>query len=131
MIGVKFDDPKYTSTKVLQSLPGGVWEAYGASGWGPNGNYAFMEFDYGGVVGAGQDNTRVPFDQGNGWYLNETIPRHASALFEQTSCAWTKYYASEEILEAVGRLYSSDFAAYRWYDLNGWRRRLKACLQSS
>lgn len=37
------------STEVLKSLPGGLWEKYGSSGWGPESNEQFMQFDYGGV----------------------------------------------------------------------------------
>lgn len=35
---------------MLKSLPGDIWESFGASGWGPDGEHAFMEFDYGGVA---------------------------------------------------------------------------------
>ncbi|CAM9890433.1 unnamed protein product, partial [Scytosiphon promiscuus] len=44
---IPFERLQETSTEVLKSLPGGVWEAFGASGWGPDGEHAFMEFDYG------------------------------------------------------------------------------------
>lgn len=39
-----------TGTEVLKSLPGGLWERYGATGWGPASDKAFLEFDYGGAA---------------------------------------------------------------------------------
>ena len=39
-----------TSVEVIKSLPGGIWESFGESGWGPDGQHAFMEFDYGGAA---------------------------------------------------------------------------------
>jgi len=53
-----------TSVEVIKSLPGDLWESFGASGWGPEGKHAFMEFDYGaaewGTDGGAHDNTVQP-----------------------------------------------------------------------
>lgn len=38
-----------TSIEVLKSLPGGLWEKFGSSGWGPESEGQFMQFDYGGA----------------------------------------------------------------------------------
>lgn len=131
---------------MLQSLPGGLWEAYGASGWGPAGNHSFMDLDLGGIVGASEGyrvqpdlrvdlrdhevNSKDDMASAPAVRMNEAIPRHTSMLFNGESCAWTKYYADLETLERVGKFYAKDFRMYRWYSLDRWRERLKACLQN-
>lgn len=138
-----------TAVKVLQSLPGGIWEAYGASGWGPDGNFSFMSVDVGGVVGASQVFHGYPeMEIGSAnskWKhaeheasapavripMNETIPRRASALFSGGSCAWANYYGDLETLEKVGKYYAKDFKMYRWYSFDSWRQKFKACLQQA
>ncbi len=59
-----FPPKQNTSVEVIKSLPGNLWESFGASGWGPDGRHAFMEFDYGtaqwGKDGAAHDNTVQP-----------------------------------------------------------------------
>ncbi len=58
---VLFPPKQNTSVEVIKSLPGDLWETFGASGWGPDGRHAFMEFDYGtaqwGTVGSARDST--------------------------------------------------------------------------
>lgn len=63
-------------------------------------------------------------------YLATTLPTRARDLFDgEDSCAWVEFYGSLEKLEAVGRLYEMDYRLYRWYSLEPWRERFRACLQ--
>eukprot|EP00903_Cladosiphon_okamuranus_P010492 g9924.t1 len=93
---IPFERLQNTSTEVLKSLPGDIWESFGASGWGPDGKYAFMEFDYG----------RVASQRALAWAQEEQerdvdpLLRRASDLFEGESCEWAEYYGSMETLEA-------------------------------
>lgn len=124
-----------TSTKVLKSLPGGIWDTYAASGWGPNGDHAFMEFDYG---RASRDNQRGPKARvisGEKYGPNEAGTHISSQrfagrtrdLFQKNSCAWTRYYRNNEILERVGLLYAEDYRIFGWYSIKYWINRLDAC----
>ncbi|CAM9969291.1 unnamed protein product, partial [Laminaria digitata] len=47
---IPFETLQQSSTKVLKSLPGDIWRDFAESGWGPYGQHAFMEFDYGTVA---------------------------------------------------------------------------------
>ena len=49
-------------------------------------------------------------------------------MFEGDSCAWVEHYSSMETLEAVGELYLKDYKHFRWYQLDPWKERLRACL---
>lgn len=127
---------------MLKSLPGDIWRDFGASGWGPDGKHAFIEFDYGTVArhhpyatpdrdnGGNQAVEREDNEQPSGQTASSpTISPRARDLFSDGSCAWTKYYTDQTILEKVGRLYSQDFDLLGWYDLDAWREKLDACLK--
>ncbi|CAM9890366.1 unnamed protein product [Scytosiphon promiscuus] len=121
-----------TSTEVLKSLPGGVWEAFGASGWGPDGKHAFMEFDYGEAASAWRSSSSSANEEA-GMDVNDDLvtplPHRARDLFDgEDPCAWVEFYGSLETLEEVGRLYEMDYKYYRWYRLDPWRERLQNCL---
>ncbi|CAN0169613.1 unnamed protein product [Ectocarpus fasciculatus] len=130
---IPFERLQKTSTEVVKSLPGDIWEAFGKSGWGPEGKHAFMEFDYGrderrrrrrpgAAVG---DEAQQP--EGND--KNEPLPPRARDLFDgEDLCAWAEYYTDLDTLEAVGKIYELDYIYYRWYRLDPWRERLQACL---
>ena len=131
-----------TSTEVLKSLPGGVWDEYGTSGWGPNSELAFMEFDYGSVLqrdkidDAGGGDSSGSVDNAADGVGEWTQPGKSSLLpsslardlFEAGSCDWTRYYTDEDTLKRVGALYSSDYRLFGWYDLDHWIERLRSCL---
>eukprot|EP00903_Cladosiphon_okamuranus_P010490 g9922.t1 len=109
---IPFERLQKTSTEVLKSLPGDTWESFGASGWGPDGKHAFMEFDYGRAawrrnVGGIAEGVK---QEGKDW---DPLPRHTRDLFEGESCAWAEYYGDKKTLEAVGRLYASDYGMKR------------------
>lgn len=108
------------ATKVLRSLPGGIWDTYGSSGWGPDGKHALFAFDY--REEQAPEGIRTGEDR-------SMLPKTASALFVGESCAWTKYFVDEELLEAVGKLYGLDYLKYGWYRLKPWRIRMRACLE--
>lgn len=58
------------------------------------------------------------------------LPLRARNLFDGNDpCAWVEFYGSVETLQEVGRLYAMDYKYYRWYSLDPWRQRLRACLQ--
>ncbi|CAB1105808.1 unnamed protein product [Ectocarpus sp. CCAP 1310/34] len=127
---IPFERLQKTSTELVKSLPGDIWEAFGKSGWGPEGQYAFMEFDYGrnarrrqgGPVG---EEAQRP--EGND--KDEPLPPRARDLFDgEDLCAWAEYYTDLETLETVGKIYELDYIYYRWYRLDSWRERLQACL---
>lgn len=109
------------------SLPGNVWNKYGASGWGPNGNQAFMEYDYG-AIGT-QNVTRmtraaeVLSDSIN----HPAIPNHAGHFFEEGSCKWTQYFTNEDILYKIEQVYQADYHLYGWYNISVWIQRLRSC----
>lgn len=116
-----------TATEVFKSLPGDIWQDYGASGWGPHGKDAFMQFDYGGAVIRSIENV----DPGS---VGETldglgIPSRTSDLFEG-SCRWTEFYTDVEMLETVATLYELDFSLYGWYNIDGWKEEFKRCQRS-
>lgn len=106
-----------TSTEVLKSLPGGVWDLYGAFGWGPEGDQEFMEFDYGSVISSGTSKNDSPL-----------VPRRSRDLFDNFSCEWANYYTDRGVLETVGRVYANDYREFGWYDLGHWIEELEACL---
>lgn len=122
-------------------MPGGIWETYGASGWGPDGSQAFMEFDYGRVNGCdpgdeGASASCAPARGGeeqNGvaGKRNQTleIPRRVRDLYEGGSCEWTKFYPDEAMLRKIEWLYRTDYEQYRWYDIREWKERLRKCLE--
>ena len=123
-----------TATEVLKSLPDDIWDSYGASGWGPDGKHAFMEFDYGGAwssslrggsggVGGGGA------EEGGGTIPGGAMPRRARDLFEASSCAWAEFYGDVATLEKVGKIFGVDYSLFRWYDFDAWRVRLQACLE--
>ena len=129
-----------TSAKVLKSLPGDIWRDFGQSGWGPHGDHAFMEFDYGTVArsypyadqdaaGYGAVEREQNGDEKAQTTSPPTISPRARDLFVDGSCAWTEYYTDRTILEKAGSLYRQDFDLFGWYDLYAWRERLEACLQ--
>ena len=105
--------PQLTSKQVLKSLPADIWQSFGESGWGPHGNHAFMEFDYGTV--ARQDTV--------------TSSPRARDLSSDGSCAWIEYYADQAILDKVGRLYDVDYDTFGWYNLNPWKVKLEECFK--
>lgn len=113
-----------TAAKVFKSLPGDIWEDYGASGWGPYGEGAFMESDYGGAVQRTIDNA----GSGSvGGALDDFgIPRRASDLFED-SCRWTEWYTDIKMLETVAALYEVDFSLYGWYSIDHWKKEFERC----
>lgn len=104
-----------------------------------------MDFDYGTVArhnaNAEQEDLRSSVNEDMerertnwfpGWGEGQTPdpPKdsiRARDLFSDGSCAWTEYYANYNILEKVGRLYSSDFGLFGWYDLDSWKQRLEEC----
>lgn len=112
-----------TSVSILQSLPGGLWEMYGASGWGPDATQHFMHYDYGSISRqiVEQENTI----EGTASYTS--IPRRTKQLFEGGSCEWTRYYTNEEILWNVASVYHKDYLLFGWYNINGWINKLHAC----
>ncbi|CAM9540049.1 unnamed protein product, partial [Ectocarpus fasciculatus] len=133
---IPFERLQTTSTEVVKSLPGDVWQLFGRSGWGPERKHAFMDFDYGrgawrgeaanGGAGeaVGDGRQRV---EGND--IDDPLPRHARDLFEgKDPCAWTDYYSDLETLDAVGMVYEMDYAQYRWYRLDLWKEKLTDCL---
>lgn len=111
------------ATKVIKSLPGGVWDTYGASGWGPDGKHAIYSFDY------REERATQSFQTGEDGLDHHMLTKRASALFVGESCAWTKFFVDEELLEAVGKLYALDYVKYGWYKLKPWKKRMKACLE--
>lgn len=120
---------------MLKSLPGDIWQSFGESGWGPEGEHAFMEFDYGTVTeqavhhadGVAVDITlNEALDQGKS---SPIVPPRARDLSSGGSCAWTAYYADHAMLDKVGRLYSEDYDTFGWYDLSLWHARLDTCLK--
>lgn len=127
---------KKTSTEVLKSLPGDMWDEYGASGWGPDGQNAFMEFDYGSVLRSDKvlPNTSGGTDGGAGDVAGGEIPAespssgHAYNLFKADSCDWMRFYPDEDTLERVAALYSMDYITFGWYGLGPWIDRMHACL---
>ncbi|CAN0189359.1 unnamed protein product [Ascophyllum nodosum] len=139
---IPFENLQKTSTEVLKSLPGGVWDEYGTSGWGPNSELAFMEFDYGSVLqrdkidDAGGGDSSGSVDNAADGVGEWTQPGKSSLLpssrardlFEAGSCDWTRYYTDEDTLKRVGALYSSDYRLFGWYDLDHWIERLRSCL---
>lgn len=119
-----------TSIEVLMSLPGGIWEMYGASGWGPNKSQSFMQHDYGTVIIQEDISDLRGFEK----YTKPTshIPLRSNRvkhLFEGNSCGWTKYYNNEEVLLKVLKVYRVDYQRYGWYRINDWIERLQACTQ--
>lgn len=132
---------------MLKSLPGDIWHSFGESGWGPDGKHAFMEYDYGTAArhdvlvdedGAGRLSNETAEGKREKWHRREaavsrsatpTVSPRAGDMFTGDSCAWTEYYADQNILEKVGHLYRADFELFQWYNLNAWRDRLEACLQ--
>lgn len=121
------------------SLPDGVWDTYGASGWGPNGKYSLLEFDYGGVFGSNEEYreqresnaSRIgPNGLGHDTLASSVMkPQKTSALFSDESCAWMNYFVDGKMLEAVEVLYADDYDKYGWYRLKPWKNRMKACLE--
>lgn len=127
-----------TSTKVLKSLPGGLWGEYGASGWGPDGKYAFMEFDYGSVLRQNKSPTGddVGVVAGAAGGANDGVegsssPLRARELFEANSCDWVKFYPDEAMLKRVAALFSIDYDILGWYSLDPWIERLHECLNGN
>ena len=121
-------------------MPGDIWRDFGETGWGPHGNLAFMEFDYGTVARhypyADHDAAgNQAVERGQNADERAEIPSpptlspRARDLFSDGSCAWTEYYTHRTILEKVGALYRQDFDLFGWYDLHAWRERLEVCLQ--
>ena len=104
-----------------------------------------MEFDYGTAVrhevyaeqdDSGRLSNRVVEREQNEWHgwgaeVQTSAPSTASFrardLFAEGSCAWTEYYADQNILDKVGHLYSADYDLFGWYDLASWQERLEAC----
>lgn len=123
---------KKTSTEVLKSLPGDIWETYAETGWGPHGDKSFMSFDYRKPY---QDETLAKDGSSGDSTKGEKTapgmppPHQAQDLFEGDSCAWTEYYRDEQTLNAVARLYAADFDMFGWYNLDEWRERLFRCLR--
>lgn len=113
-----------TSAKVLKSLPGGIWDKYGESGWGPEGQHSFMEFDYGKPY---QDSGDSPSDTSPS--SGKVTPRRTRDLFADGSCAWTEYYVDERVLDIVKVLYSSDYKLYAWYEIGHWKERMRECFK--
>jgi len=112
------------ATKVLKSLPGGVWDTYGASGWGPDGKHEFLAFDYRDELATKSFRTTGEPDLDR-----DMLPKKASAFFVGNSCAWTKFFVDKELLDAVGKLYAPDYLMYGWYRLKPWKKRMRACLE--
>ncbi|CAB1121525.1 unnamed protein product [Ectocarpus sp. CCAP 1310/34] len=148
---IPFERLQKTSTEVVKSLPGDIWEAFGKSGWGPDEKHAFMDFDYGRgawrgelpnggggeAVGGGTQTAEGAATKGHhlcggggeGNDMGDSLPRHARDLFEgENPCAWTEYYSDLEILDAVGVVYEMDYTHYRWYRLDVWKEKLIDCL---
>ncbi|CAM9549883.1 unnamed protein product [Laminaria digitata] len=131
---IPFETLQHTSTKVLKSLPGRIWQSFGESGWGPDGKHAFMEFDYGTAVRhdvyADQDAEGHPSNEAvKQEQSTPTASPRARDLSANGSCAWTEYYADQAILDKVGRVYGVDFEFFGWYDIESWKERLEACLK--
>ena len=79
---------------MLKSLPGDIWQTFGESGWGPEGKYAFMEFDYG--TAARSDAYADQNASGHVWneamhqeQSTPTVLPSARDLSAKGSCAWT------------------------------------------
>lgn len=121
------------------SLPGQLWENYGASGWGPDGTQAFMEYDYGAIDRQNIRNDGLGrafnHDASHDWdkqiqaqQISEPvrIPRNVRDVIDN-SCKWTLYYTDEKILRNVGRAYAMDYELYGWYSIDHWLERLKKC----
>ncbi|CAM9555173.1 unnamed protein product [Ectocarpus sp. 12 AP-2014] len=140
---IPFERLQKTSTEVMKSLPGDIWEAFGRSGWGPDREHAFMDFDYGrgawrgaadsGGEGESVDSFHVSPSLCHCWCpgndMDDPLPRHARDLFDgEDPCAWTKYYSDLETLDAVGMVYEMDYIHYRWYRLDLWKEKLDDCL---
>ncbi|CAB1117046.1 unnamed protein product [Ectocarpus sp. CCAP 1310/34] len=133
---IPFERLQKTSTEVVKSLPGDIWEAFGKSGWGPDGKHAFMDFDYGrgawrgeATSGRGGEAVGGGTQTAEGNDMGDPFPRHARDLFEgENPCAWTEYYSDLEILDAVGVVYEMDYTHYRWYRLDVWKGKLNDCL---
>lgn len=119
--------------EVLKSLPGGIWDTYGVSGWGPNGTYSFMEFDYGAFdwEGLANRNLNSGSEQEVDAQSRQSRQRsQARDLFEGDSCQWTKFYANEEMLRKVQYLYQEDYDMFGWYDVDYWVTRQRVCLEN-
>lgn len=123
--------PQKTSTEVLKSLPNDIWNTYGASGWGPRGEHAFMEFDYRAGLLEGDEGRESTVKDGAGSNEKDAAPRaaprRARDLFDNGSCAWTAYFPDEETLNKVRSLYASDYDHFHWYGVDYWKQRLKEC----
>lgn len=59
----------------------------------------------------------------------ETRSSRARDLSSDGSCAWTKYYVDQAMLDKVGRVYVQDFELFGWYDIEWWKERLEECLK--
>lgn len=113
-----------------------MWDEFGASGWGPDGQNAFMEFDYGSILRsnkavatASRGADGVADDVAGGEIPAELpTPVHARNIFKADSCDWMMYYPDEDTLERVAALYSMDYSTFGWYGLGPWIERIHACL---
>lgn len=123
-----------TSARVLKSLPGGVWDDYGASGWGLDGTSSFMEFDYDDVRRNDFfDENMNPDGAAKGGEQFEPskreAPHRARDLFEEGSCAWTQYYTHEDLLMKARSIYAADYDLYQWYSVSTWVDRFRLCMK--
>lgn len=117
-----------TSNNVLRSLPWGIWETFGASGWGPNGSQSFMQYDYGTVSAPYHGKSVVDWGASNVVSSSPLQPKQSRVrhLFEGNSCQWTQYY-DEDILLKIKEVYKPDYDLFGWYQVEKWVERWRFC----